>query len=245
MPVGLHLGRGRAATVGALLVLGLGGSAVAADAPKLSAADVTFLKQASQSNRFEIATSEVAVQLQKTAPKNASARSLGQTAAMIAADHRKAQTALAALEKRFSIQVSNRPDPLQQFLVSELAGFTASTSTSFLGAGSKAGPSEGTNNGKGGNGKLKSPTTTAANTVSSVRTFYLRMQVATHQLAIAKFTAAAKTTDNPEVRKYACASLPMLDRHLSAVEKALGTAPKSATGTSQGAASLPGVCSAG
>jgi predicted outer membrane protein len=238
------------AAIAAVVALGAGGgSAVAAGAPRLSQADTTFLKQASQSNRFEIATSEVAVQLGKSTSKSASARALGTTAEMIANDHRKAQTMLGALEKKLSVQVSNRPDPLQQFLVSQLAAFAASTNSTVIGAGSKAGPNEGQNNGEGANGKLApTPSTAATNTVSSVRAFYLRMQVATHQLAIARFTTAARTTSSGPVRAYACTSLPMLQRHLRLVEQALGTTStgsSTSTATAGGTGALPSACSNG
>jgi hypothetical protein len=224
--------------VGVAVAVGISGTAAAAGDPKPTVADVAFLKQASQSNRFEIASSEVAAQLQQRQSRSAPAKSLGTTANVIATAHRKAQTRLGAVEKQLSIQVSNRPDPLQQFLVSQLAAFAASTATTVIGAGSKAGPSEGGNNGEGASGKYApTPNASAVNSISAIRLFYLRMQVATHQLAIARYSSVAASTKNSAIRKFACQSLPMLESHLRLVEQAIGSATTATTTNSNSGSS--------
>ena len=220
----------------AVVVLGVGlsGTAGAAQAPTPSQSDITFLQQASQSNKFEIATSEIAAQLQKKQSRSAAARDLATTANMIADAHRTAQTRLGALEKQLSLRVTQQPDPLQQFLVSQMASFTATAKTTVIGAGSKAGPSEGTNNGEGANGKAAPATDASAGlSLAGIRVFYLRMQVAAHQLAIARYTTAAKTTKDAPIRRFACQSLPMLETHLKAVEKALGSTSTATSSNSQ------------
>jgi hypothetical protein len=210
-------------------------SAAAPSAP-VSAADRTFLQVASQGNRFEIASGEVAVQ---TTRKVAStpAKNLSIMAGMIASDHQKSQQRLATLAKHLNVNISNQPDPVQQFLVSQLASYAAALTPGQAAGGQTTTDPNKTNNGdmgseggkKGANGNATttpstSTTSTTGTTVGTLRGFYLKVQAAVHQQAIQNYSAIAIVTKNNKVRAYACQSLPVLRRHLETVQQALGSA---------------------
>jgi hypothetical protein len=60
-------------------------------------------------------------------------------------------------------------------------------------------------------------------TVTALRAFYLGMQAAVHQRAIQSYSAIAIGTRNAAIRDYACRALPVLRRHLAAVQRAIGS----------------------
>jgi hypothetical protein len=158
-------------------------------------------------------------------------------AGMIVSDHQKSQQRLATLAKNLNINISNQPDPVQQFLVTQIASYAAGLTTGQSSCGeTKTDPNK-TNSGdmgsesgkKGGNGKWTTTpsantTSTTGTTVGTLRGFYLKVQAAVHQQAIQNYSMIAISTKNGKVRAYACQSLPVLRRHLTTVQQALGSA---------------------
>jgi predicted outer membrane protein len=225
-------------------------SAAAPSAP-VSAADRTFLQVASQGNRFEIASGEVTAQITRKA-HSTPARNLAIMAGTIVSAHQKSQQRLTTLAKRLDVNVSNQPDPLQQFLVSQIASYAATVTT-----GQAAGGQTNTDDGdmgseggkKGSNGKRTTTPTTGTTsvtgtTVGTLRGFYLKVQAAVHQQAIQNYSTIAISTKNKDVRAYACQSLPVLRRHLETVQRAIGSAqPELAmSGSKALAAKTAGAC---
>jgi predicted outer membrane protein len=227
-----------------LAILGLAGSwamapavSTAAPSPSVSVADRTFLQVASQGNRFEIASGDIAAQITRKA-HTTPAKKLAIMAGMIVSDHQKSQRRLATLATKLDVNISRQPDPVQQFLVSQIASYAAALTTGTSGASSQTNtdPNK-TNNGdmgseggkKGSNGNATTTpatdtTSTTGTPVGTLRGFYLKVQAAVHQQAIQNYSAIAIATKNKDVRAYACQSLPVLRRHLSTVQQALGSA---------------------
>ena len=145
------------------------------------------------------------------------------------------------------MHISNQPDPVQQFLVSQLASYAAALSTSrAAGSQTPTDPNKtnsgdmGSEGGKEGSNGSRAPapstgtTSARATTVSTLRGFYLKLQAATHQQAIQSYSTIAIGTRTSSVRAFACQSLPVLRRHLATVERALGAAqPGSVAGGSK------------
>jgi predicted outer membrane protein len=209
-------------------------SAVAA-APNagVSAADRMFLQVASQGNRFEIASGDVATQITRKA-HDTPAKRLAIMAGMIVSDHKKAQQRLATVARKLDVNISNQPDPVQQFLVSQLASYAATLTTGQASGGQTTTDPAKTNSGdmgseggeKGSNGSATPTpgTGTTGTTVATLRGFYLKVQAAVHQQAIQNYSAITISTKNRDVRAYACRSLPVLRQHLETVQRALGSA---------------------
>jgi hypothetical protein len=212
----------------ALVGAGAASSPATAASPKTnaSAADRTFLQSASQGNRFEIASGDVAVQTTRKVD-SAPAKKLAIMAGMIVSDHMKSQQRLQALAKRLDVNVSNRPDPVQQFLVSQLATYVAAVTASKAGNSTTTNPNETTTGDMGSTGSKTATTPgagTTATTVGALRSFYLKAQSAVHQESIQMYSTIAINTKNQLVRAYACQSLPVLRQHLARVQQALGSA---------------------
>jgi hypothetical protein len=209
--------------------------ALGATSAKLSAADRAFLLTASQGNRFEIATGEVTAQITRKA-QTTPAKKLATMAGKIVADHQKSQQRLAKLAQGLHATITNEPDPVQQFLVSQLASYAASLGSASQGAGgaqtttptntttTTRGDMGSAGGKKGANGRFAPSRPTSAVTVATLRGFYLGLQAAVHQRAITDFSNAAISTRNPAVRRYACQSLPVLRDHLETVQRAIGSA---------------------
>jgi predicted outer membrane protein len=208
----------------------------AAPSPTPSAADRTFLQVASQGNRFEIASGEVAAQITRNA-HSSPAKNLAIMAGMIASDHQKSQQRLATLAQDLDVNISNQPDPVQQFLVAQIASYAATLETGQAAGSRTSTEPNKTNNGdmgseggkKGSNGSRTttpntSTTSSTGTTVGTLRRFYLEVQAAVHQQAIQNYSTITISTRNKDVRAYACQSLPVLRRHLQTVQRALGSA---------------------
>jgi predicted outer membrane protein len=199
----------------------------------VSAADRMFLQVASQGNRFEIASGDVATQITSKA-HDTPAKRLAIMAGMIVSDHTKAQQRLAAVAKKLDVNISNQPDPVQQLLVAQLASYAAGLTTGRASGSQTTTDPATTNSGdmgseggeKGSNGSATPTpgTTTTSTTVATVRGFYLKAQAAVHQQAIQNYSTITISTKNRDVRTYACRSLPVLRRHLETVQRALGSA---------------------
>jgi predicted outer membrane protein len=218
-------------------------SALGAPSAKPSAADRMFLQTASQGDRFEVATGELATQITRDA-QTPPAKTLATMAGKLVADHQRSQQRLTRLAQGLHVRVSTQPDPVQQFLVTQLASYAASLASATHGtAGDQTstngtttsggvttnGGSMGSEGGKkGSNGEHAPAPSTTTNpstvTVQSFRGFYLRLQVAVHQQAIVDYSTIAVATRNAAVRAYACHSLPVLRRHLETVQRAIGSA---------------------
>jgi hypothetical protein len=179
----------------------------------------------------------VAAQITRKA-QTTPAKKLATMAGMIVSDHQKSERRLAKLAKNLNVNISDQPDPVQQFLVSQIATYAAALTTArSTGNDTPTDPNK-TNSGnmgseggkKGGNGDATSttpnsnPTGTTTAAVATLRGFYLKAQAAVHQQAIQTYSMAATTTRNTKVRAYACQSLPVLRRHLETVQQALGSA---------------------
>jgi Domain of unknown function (DUF4142) len=231
-------------------------TATAAPSASVSAGDRIFLQAASQGNRFEIASGEVAAQITSKA-HTSTAKNLAIMAGMIASDHQKSQRRLATLAKKLDVNISNQPDPVQQFLVSQLASYAATLTTAQAAGSQTSTDPNKTNTGdmgseggkKGSNGNrtttpATNTTSTTGTTVGTLRGFFLKVQAAAHQLAIQNYSTIAIGTKNTDVRTYACQSLPVLRRHLATVQRALGSAqPELAmSGSKALAAKTAGAC---
>jgi predicted outer membrane protein len=216
--------------------MAVAGSA-AAPSTSVSVADRTFLQVASQGNRFEIASGDVAAQITRKA-HTTTAKNLAIMAGMIVSDHQKSQLRLTTLAKKLNVNISSEPDPVQQFLVSQIASYAAALTTGKTGASSQTStdPNK-TNNGdmgseggkKGSNGNATttpstSTTSSTGTTLGTLRGFFLKVQAAVHQQAIQSYSTIALGTQNKDVRTYACQTLPVLRRHLATVQRALGSA---------------------
>jgi predicted outer membrane protein len=208
-------------------------SASASPAANVTAADRTFLQAASQGNRFEIASGAVATQITRKA-HDTPAKKLAIMAGMIVSDHQKAQQRLATVAKKLDVNISDQPDPVQQFLVSQIASYAATLTTGQASGGQTTTDPNKTNSGdmgseggeKGSNGSanVTPGSSTTGTTVATLRGFFLKVQAAVHQQAIQNYSAITISTRNRDVRAYACQSLPVLRRHLAAVQRALGSA---------------------
>jgi hypothetical protein len=247
----------RVCSVALLTLAALPAEAPAApSSPRVSSADRTFLQAASQGNRFEIASGDVAAQVTRRA-HSTPAKNLAIMAGKIVSDHQKSQQRLTRLAKRLDVNISNQPDPVQQFLVSQLAAYAAALNTGQAGTSQTSTSPNMTNNGdmgseggkKGGNGNATttpstSTTSTTGTTVGTLRGFFLRVQAAVHQQAIQSYSTAAIGTRDKAVRAYACQMLPVLRRHLATVQRALGSAqPELAmSGSKAIAAKAAGAC---
>jgi predicted outer membrane protein len=210
-------------------------ASAAAPAGGVSSADRTFLQIASQGNRFEIAFGDVAVQVTKKTT-GTPAKKLATMAGMIASDHQKSQQRLATLAKNLRVTIPMQPDPVQQFLVSQLASYTAALKSGQASGSQTTTDPNKTNTGtmgseggkKGSNGNATTPnptmTSTTGATVGTLRGFFLKVQAAVHLQAIQNYSTIATDTKNKAVRAYACQSLPVLRRHLATVQRALGSA---------------------
>ncbi|HEV7566745.1 MAG TPA: DUF4142 domain-containing protein [Microbacteriaceae bacterium] len=208
----------------------------AAPNTRVSAADRTFLQTASQGNRFEIASGEVAVQVTKKT-QTTPAKQLAIMAGTIVVAHQKSQKRLAALANSLNVNISDQPDPVQQFLVTQIAGYAAKLNTGQTStSGQTSTDPNKTNNGnigsaggkKGSNGNATptpgtSTTSSTGTTVGALRGFFLDVQAAVHQQAIQSYSTIALGTQNKGVRTYACQTLPVLRRHLATVQRALGS----------------------
>ncbi len=163
-------------------------------------------------------------------------------AGMIVSDHKRSQQRLTRLARHLGVHLSDQPDPLQQFLVSQLASYSAGLSTGrATGNQTPADPNKtnagdmGSEGGKKGSNGSRAPapsagtTSSRPTTVSTLRGFYLRLQAATHQQAIQTYSTIAISTHTSSVRAFACQSLPVLRRHLATVERALGSAQPGST----------------
>ena len=122
------------------------------------------------------------------------------------------------------MNISNQPDPVQQFLVSQIASYAASLTTGQYGLPTKRrqDPNK-TNSGdmgseggkKGGNGDADHDNADDEHdehdgtTVGTLRGFYLKVQAATHQQAIENYSTIAISTHNA-LSAVACQSLPVL-----------------------------------
>jgi hypothetical protein len=218
-----------------LVAAGAASTYASAATPKstVSAADRTFLQVASQGNRFEIASGDVAAQITREA-HSTPAKNLAIMAGMIVSDHKKAQQRLATVAKKLDVNISNQPDPVQQLLVAQLASYAATLTTGNASGGQTTTDPDKTNSGdmgseggeKGSNGSATPTpgTSSTGTTVATLRGFYLKVQAAVHQQAIQNYSAITISTKNRDVRAYACRSLPVLRQHLETVQRALGSA---------------------
>jgi predicted outer membrane protein len=205
----------------------------AAPGTAVSSADRAFLQVASQGNRFEIATGEIAAQITRNA-SSTTAKKLAITAGMIASSHQKSEHRLTTLARTLNVKIPNQPDPVQQFLISQIASYAAAvnagrgsdgsqTSTNPNGTSTGDMGSEGGKKGSNGNRTTTPVTSTTGTSVGTLRGFFLKVQAAVHQKAITDYSTIAVTTKSRDVRAYACQSLPMLRRHLATVQRALGS----------------------
>ena len=211
----------------ALALIGVAALAPAASAATPSAAatqaDRTFLQLASQGNRFEIASSDVAARSAGRS-KATGAQDLAHIAQMIVRDHQASQRRLATLARTLHVGVPSSPDPVQQFLVSQLASYASALSRGAQNAG--AGQSGADQNGTSAGTTSPNTGTASAGTITfpTFRGFYLKLQAAVHQQAIQHYSTIAIGTGNARVRAYACQSIPVLRRHLAQVQQAIGSA---------------------
>jgi predicted outer membrane protein len=216
----------------ALALIGAAALAPTATAATPSApatqADRTFLQLASQGDRFEIASSDVAARSAGRS-KATGAQDLAHIARMIVRDHQASQRRLAALARTLHVGVPSSPDPVQQFLVSQLASYASALSRGAQNAGGgQSGADQSGADQNGASAGTTSPNTGTASagtiTFPTFRGFYLKLQAAVHQQAIQHYSTIAIGTANPRVRAYACQSIPVLRRHLEQVQQAIGSA---------------------